>query len=40
VPDVVIALTEFPMTPGANGDKVMKTRLREMAIEYLKRAGT
>jgi fatty-acyl-CoA synthase len=35
VPDAVVAVREFPTTPGANGDKVQKSRLREMAIEHL-----
>jgi fatty-acyl-CoA synthase len=35
VPDAVIAIKEFPTTPGANGDKIQKSRLREMAIEHI-----
>lgn len=36
-PDVIEIVHEFPMTRSANGDKVMKTRLRQMAEEILAR---
>lgn len=35
VPEAVIVVSEFPVTPGANGDKVQKSRLRELAAEHL-----
>ncbi len=35
VPRRIFALEEFPVTKGANGDKVQKTRLREMALEHM-----
>ncbi|MFC5830362.1 AMP-binding protein [Nonomuraea insulae] len=35
VPVRVIALAEFPTTPSANGDKIRKDRLREMAAALL-----
>lgn len=35
VPDAVVFLTEFPTTPGANGEKVQKAKLRQMATELL-----
>jgi fatty-acyl-CoA synthase len=35
VPDAVIAVHEFPTTPGANGNKIQKGKLRQMAIEHL-----
>lgn len=36
VPVRVFAIDEFPTTPSANGTKIQKTRLREMAEERLK----
>jgi fatty-acyl-CoA synthase len=35
VPVRVIVLTEFPMTPGPNGTKVQKTKLRELGASLL-----
>jgi fatty-acyl-CoA synthase len=35
VPRRVFALDEFPVTQGANGDKVQKTRLRDMARDLM-----
>ena len=35
VPTVLEVVDEFPMTRSANGDKVVKSRLRELAIEVL-----
>lgn len=34
VPDAVLFVTEFPTTPSANGEKVQKTKLREMAEAF------
>jgi fatty-acyl-CoA synthase len=39
VPDAVIALEAFPMTPGANGDKVQKGQLRDLGAKHLTERG-
>lgn len=39
IPDAVIALAAFPMTPGANGDKVQKGALREFGAKHLAERG-
>ena len=39
VPVRVVAVDEFPTTPSANGSKVQKTRLRDMADALLARSG-
>lgn len=35
VPDVIVLVESYPTTPSANGEKVQKNRLREMAVEAL-----
>lgn len=35
VPDVVVLVDSYPMTPSANGEKVQKNRLRDMAVDAL-----
>jgi fatty-acyl-CoA synthase len=35
VPDVVVLVESYPTTPSANGEKVQKNRLRDMAVEAL-----
>jgi len=35
VPQRIIVLNTFPVTQGANGDKVQKARLRDMANKLL-----
>lgn len=35
VPDVVVLVDSYPTTPSANGEKVQKNRLRDMAVEAL-----
>ena len=37
VPMRVIALDEFPSTPSANGTKIQKTKLRDLAVAELER---
>jgi acyl-CoA synthetase (AMP-forming)/AMP-acid ligase II len=39
VPRQILEVTEFPTTPGPNGTKVQKARLRELAAEALNREG-
>ncbi|MCU1614387.1 MAG: Fatty-acyl-CoA synthase [Frankiales bacterium] len=33
VPDIVVPVESYPTTPSANGEKVLKNRLRDMALE-------
>ena len=35
VPHYVLAIDEFPFTPSANGNKIQKGKLREMAMALL-----
>ncbi|SFE33246.1 AMP-binding protein [Blastococcus tunisiensis] len=35
IPDVIVLVESYPTTPSANGEKVQKVRLREMAVEAL-----
>jgi len=35
VPEVVVLVESYPTTPSANGEKVQKNRLRDMAVEAL-----
>ena len=39
VPVRIVAVDEFPITPSANGSKVQKTKLRDMADVLLARSG-
>ena len=36
VPRHVLSIAEFPFTPSANGNKIQKAKLREMAVTALK----
>lgn len=35
VPDLIVLVESYPTTPSANGEKVQKNRLRDMAVEAL-----
>ena len=37
VPALILSIDAFPMTRSANGDKVLKTKLRDLALEELSR---
>ena len=36
VPVRIIAIDEFPVTPSANGDKIQRTKLRDLATAALR----